>query len=167
MAPVTFLHLPRRDQSWLCGPRQTRHWRFGSSASSASARGCLGCHLARSIGFGQRGSWAASRPTCRPVQDQLRCPQQVAEVLLASLFERHGRPKLMRSDNGREFIADSLKAWLVVPGVGQVVHREWFPAAERLMSKGSTARCAMRSSTASSFRSVLEARVVLADRVEP
>lgn len=32
---------------------------------------------------------------------------------LAKLFVRHGRPVLLRADNGREFIADTLLAWLI------------------------------------------------------
>lgn len=49
-------------------------------------RRCLGCHVDRNVGAGQ-----------------------IAEVL-AGLFARHGPPRLIRSDNGREFLAASLKA---------------------------------------------------------
>ena len=38
---------------------------------------------------------------------------------LDQLFERHGRPKVIRSDNGREFIAASLDEWLYQRGVEQ------------------------------------------------
>lgn len=48
----------------------------------------LGSHVGRSIGS-------------RSVQEHLE-----------SLFAKHGRPTLIRADNGREFIADSLLDWL-------------------------------------------------------
>jgi transposase InsO family protein len=66
-------------------------------------RRCLGCHVARNIGAGQ-----------------------VADVL-AELFEAHGKPRLIRSDNGREFIAESLAAWLKAHGVGQVFIQKGSP----------------------------------------
>jgi putative transposase len=56
-------------------------------------RVALGCRVARSIG-------------ARNV---------IAE--LEQLFERHGVPKVLRSDNGREFIAASLGDWLAERGV--------------------------------------------------
>lgn len=56
-------------------------------------RVALGCRVARSIG---------SRDV-------------IAE--LDRLFEQHGRPEVRRSDNGREFVADSLRAWLAERGV--------------------------------------------------
>jgi putative transposase len=37
---------------------------------------------------------------------------------LASLFRRRGEPAFIRSDNGPEFIAKSIKRWLEVAGVG-------------------------------------------------
>jgi transposase InsO family protein len=55
----------------------------------------LGCHVDRSIG-------------ARDVQAQLE-----------QLFARHGRPRVLRSDNGREFIAASLGAWLDAQGVAR------------------------------------------------
>lgn len=48
----------------------------------------LGSHAARSIGA------------------------KAVENHLEVLFARHGRPRLIRADNGREFIADSLLEWL-------------------------------------------------------
>lgn len=48
----------------------------------------LGSHAARSIGA------------------------KSVQAHLAKLFERHGKPTLIRADNGREFIADTLLDWL-------------------------------------------------------
>lgn len=48
----------------------------------------LGSHVARSIGA------------------------KSVQVHLAKLFERHGKPTLIRAENGREFIADTLLDWL-------------------------------------------------------
>ena len=36
---------------------------------------------------------------------------------LAPVFEANGKPKIIRSDNGREFIAATLKNWLAERGV--------------------------------------------------
>ncbi|UUY05187.1 DDE-type integrase/transposase/recombinase [Svornostia abyssi] len=104
-------------------------------------RRCLGCRVDRSIGSGQ-----------------------VAEVL-AELFARHGRPRLVRSDNGREFIAASLKGWLDVQGVGQVFIEKGSPQQNAYVERFNGS---MRDEKLNGelFRSVLEARVVLAERVD-
>jgi transposase InsO family protein len=60
---------------------------------------------------------------------------------LEQLFERHGKPRLLRSDNGREFIAETLADWLKDQGVTQVFIEKASPQQTR-MSSGSTARCA-------------------------
>ena len=39
---------------------------------------------------------------------------------LANLFEQHGRPSMIRSDNGREFVAATVKDWLRAQGVEPV-----------------------------------------------
>ena len=39
---------------------------------------------------------------------------------LAHLFEVHGRPEMIRSDNGREFVAETVKDWLRAQGVEPV-----------------------------------------------
>lgn len=36
---------------------------------------------------------------------------------LEKLFAEHGKPAIIRADNGREFIADSLREWLGDQGV--------------------------------------------------
>ena len=50
-----------------------------------------------------------------PAEYELRLVARMNE--LARLFDQHGRPEVLRSDNGREFVADSLGAWLAEQGV--------------------------------------------------
>jgi transposase InsO family protein len=56
-------------------------------------RVALGSHCARSIG-------------AREVRKHLE-----------KLFAEHGRPAIIRADNGREFIATTLREWLATEGV--------------------------------------------------
>lgn len=91
-------------------------------------RVALGCRVARSIGA-----------------------LDVIEEL-EGLFRRHGKPKLMRSDNGREFISQRRSPTGSEP-------RESSPSSSRrarrsrtLTSSASTARCATRGSPARSSR---------------
>ena len=51
---------------------------------------------------------------------------------LERLFVRHGRPTLIRADNGREFIADTVQDWLGEQGVRAVFVAKASPAAELL-----------------------------------
>lgn len=101
----------------------------------------MGCHVDRNVGAGQ-----------------------IAEIL-TGLFERHGRPRLIRSDNGREFIAASLKAWLEVQGVGQVFIEKGSPQQNAYVERFNGS---MRDEKLNGelFRSVLEARVVLTEWVQ-
>lgn len=81
---------------------------------------------------------------------------------LEQLFARHGRPKLLRSDNGREFIAQNLASWLEAQGVGQAFIAPGAPQQNAFVERfnGSMRDEKLNGET---FRSVLEARVVLAD----
>ena len=81
---------------------------------------------------------------------------------LAGLFDRHGKPKLLRSDNGREFIAESLAAWLQAQGVGQAFIEKGSPQQNAYVERfnGSMRDEVLNGET---FHSVLEARVVLHD----
>ena len=88
-------------------------------------RVALGCRVARSIG-------------ARDV---------IAE--LEQLFARHGRPAVLRSDNGREFVAASLGDWLADRNVRRRSSRREARNKTR-SSNASTARCATKSSTARS-----------------
>ena len=104
-------------------------------------RRCLACRVDRSIGS-----------------------RDLAEVL-TELFERHGRPGAIRSDNGREFIAENLADWLRERGVGQIFIEKGAPQQNAYVERFNGT---MRNEKLNGelFRSVLEARVVLAEWVE-
>jgi transposase InsO family protein len=101
-------------------------------------RFCVGCRVARSIGAGD------------------------VQAELERLFARHGKPRILRSDNGREFIAALLGEWLSEQGVERA-----------FIEKGSLQQNAfverfngtMRDEVLNGeeFESVLEARVVTSD----
>ena len=52
--------------------------------------------------------------------------------VLAELFERHGAPAVMRSDNGGEFVASEVVDWLEETRHGHLPHRSRQALAERL-----------------------------------
>jgi putative transposase len=101
----------------------------------------LGCRVDRSIG-------------ARDVIEELEL-----------LFRRHGRPQVLRSDNGREFIAESLRSWLSEQGVEQAFIEKGSPHQNPFVERFNRT---MRDEKLNGecFRSVLEARVVLADWIE-
>ncbi len=79
---------------------------------------------------------------------------------LERLFERHGKPNTIRSDNGREFIAASLEEWLSERGVGQVFIEKGNPQQNRYVERfNGTMRDELLSGE--SFHSVIEARVMV------
>ena len=99
-------------------------------------RRCLGARVARNIGA-----------------------RDVAGIL-EELFERHGRPRALRSDNGREFIAETLAGWLSEQGVGQAFIEKGMPQQNAYVERfNGTMRDEVLNGE--SFRSVLEARVVV------
>jgi transposase InsO family protein len=104
-------------------------------------RMALGCRVARSIG-------------ARDV---------IAE--LESLFARHGRPRVLRSDNGREFIAASLLAWLAEQGVHPAFIERGSPQQNPYVERfnGTMRDEVLRGEE---FVSVLEAQVVLSAWLE-
>lgn len=104
-------------------------------------RRCLGCRVDRSIGS----------------------EDLISE--LAVLFERHGRPGAIRSDNGREFISARLGDWLTDRGVSQIFIEKGAPQQNAYVERFNGS---MRDEKLNGelFRSVLEARVVLHDWVE-
>jgi transposase InsO family protein len=103
-------------------------------------RRCLACRVERSIGA-----------------------RDVIEVL-DGLFAEHGRPRRLRSDNGREFIAQSLAQWLKAQRVEQVFIEKGSPQQNAYVERFNGS---MRDEKLNGelFRSVLEARVVLAEWV--
>ena len=99
-------------------------------------RRCLGCHVARSIGS-----------------------RDVA-AFLERLFVRHGRPRRLRSDNGREFISAQLGRWLAEHDVEPVFIEYGSPWQNPFVERFNRT---MRDEVLNgeSFDSVLEARVIL------
>ena len=90
-----------------------------------------------------------------------------AEVIaeLDRLFDRHGRPQLLRSDNGREFIAASLADWLTERGVGQAFIEKGSPQQNPFVERfNGTMRDELLNGE--EFDSLTEARVVVADWLE-
>lgn len=99
---------------------------------------------------------------CR-VQRSIGARDVIAE--LEAVFERHGRPKMLRSDNGREFIAQTLADWLCERRVKQVFIEKGSPQQNAFVERfnGSMRDEVLNGET---FHSVLEARVVLCAWVE-
>jgi putative transposase len=84
---------------------------------------------------------------------------------LERTFRAHGKPKLIRSDNGREFIAASLASWLQDQGVGQVFIEKGSPQQNPFVERfNRTMRDELLNGE--SFHSLLEAQVVVARWVE-
>jgi putative transposase len=99
-------------------------------------RVALGCRVARSIG-------------ARDVINEL-----------AQLFERHGAPAVLRSDNGREFIAASLGAWLAEKGVKTAFIEKGSPQQNAFVERfNGTMRDEVLNGE--EFNSLLEAKVVI------
>lgn len=99
-------------------------------------RVCLGSRVSRSIG-------------ARDVQAELE-----------RIFERHGRPRVLRSDNGREFIAASLGEWLEEQGVTRAFIEKGSPQQNAFVERfNGTMRDEVLNGE--EFESVLEARVVI------
>lgn len=79
---------------------------------------------------------------------------------LDRLFQRHGRPEVLRSDNGREFIADSLGAWLSEQGVKTAFIEKGSPQQNAFVERfNGTMRDEVLNGE--EFNSLLEARVVI------
>jgi transposase InsO family protein len=104
-------------------------------------RRCVGCRVERSIG-------------ARDVISELE-----------QLFQRHGKPRLLRSDNGREFIAESLAGWLKDQGVTQVFIEKASPQQNAYVERFNGS---MRDELLNGefFRTVLEARVVINEWID-
>ena len=101
-------------------------------------RVALGCRVARSIG----------------ARDVV--------VELGRLFDKHGKPEVLRSDNGREFIAESLGEWLAEQGVKTAFIEKGSPQQNAFVERFNGT---MRNEVLNGeeFDSVLEARVVIDD----
>jgi transposase InsO family protein len=103
-------------------------------------RVALGCRVARSIGASD------------------------VRLELERLFAVHGRPQVLRSDNGREFIAASLGAWLAEQGVQTALIEKGSPQQNPFVERfNGTMRDEVLNGE--EFDSLLEARVVIANWV--
>jgi transposase InsO family protein len=84
---------------------------------------------------------------------------------LEQVFRRHGKPKLLRSDNGREFIAASLAGWLERHSVGQAFIEKGSPQQNPFVERfNRTMRDELLNGE--SFHSLLEAQVVVSRWVD-
>jgi putative transposase len=79
---------------------------------------------------------------------------------LERLFDQHGRPQVLRSDNGREFIAASLGVWLAEQGVRTAFIEKGSPQQNPFVERFNGS---MRDEflNGEEFESLLEARVVI------
>lgn len=104
-------------------------------------RRCVEPYVARSIGAGQ--------------------VRQVLERVFATV----GRPEVIRSDNGREFIAESLGTWLASQGVTSAFVEKGSPLQNAFVERfnGTMRRECLN---VEEFDSLLEARVVIAAWVD-
>lgn len=103
-------------------------------------RVCVGSHVNYSIG----------------AADVRRCLEQV--------FDRYGRPQMIRSDNGREFIATSLLEWLREQGVAPIQVQKASPQQNGYIERFNGS---MRDELLNRevFHSLTEARVVIGNWV--
>lgn len=139
------LQASRPNQIWsydfvACRTDDGRPLRILNTVDEYTRR-CLGSHVARAFG-------------ARDVQAEL-----------SRLFEQHGKPQLLRSDNGREFTAELLCDWLSDEGVAQVFIEKGMPQQNAFVERFNGS---MRDEKLNGeiFRSLLEARVVVAQFVE-
>ena len=81
--------------------------------------------------------------------------------VLERVFATHGKPKYLRSDNGREFIAAELGAWLAAQGVASAFVEKGSPQQNAFVERfnGTMRREVL---AVEEFDNVLEARVVIA-----
>ena len=94
---------------------------------------------------------------CR-VETSIGTNHVVAE--LQSLFERNGKPKIIRCDNGREFVAATLKTWLADHGVSTAYIEKGQPQQNCFVERyNGTMRDEVLSNE--DFDTMLEARIIL------
>lgn len=85
---------------------------------------------------------------------------RAVQAVLERLFAQHGRPELIRSDNGKEFVAATLVAWLASQGVTAVPVAKASPQQNCYVERfNGTMRDELLDGEL--FHSVLEAKVVI------
>lgn len=84
---------------------------------------------------------------------------------LAVLVDRHGRPRFIRADNGKEFVADTVQDWLGAKGVRAAFIAKASPQQNCYIERfnGTMRREVLNGEL---FHSVLEARVVVNEFLE-
>ena len=84
---------------------------------------------------------------------------------LEEAFKLHGKPAMLRSDNGREFISATLAAWLFERGVGQAFIEKGSPQQNPFVERFNRT---MRNEVLNGehFQSVLEAQVMIQRWIE-
>ena len=87
--------------------------------------------------------------------------EDVVETL-ASLFRRRGEPSFIRSDNGPEFVAEAVKRWLEVSGVGTLYIEPGSPW-ENAYSETFISRFSDELLKREVFADLLEAKVLVED----
>jgi transposase InsO family protein len=85
-------------------------------------------------------------------------------VELERIFDKHGKPQVLRSDNGREFIAATLGDWLTAQGVKTAFVEKGSPQQNAFVERYNGS---MRDEllNGEEFDSLLEARVVIGEWV--
>ena len=92
------------------------------------------------------------------VASSLKATRVIA--VLERLFETHGAPAVLRSDNGPEFIANAVKAWLAASGIGTDYIEPGSPW-ENAYSESFNSRFRDELLDRELFSSLLEARVLI------
>jgi transposase InsO family protein len=84
---------------------------------------------------------------------------------LEKLFAKHGKPKYLRADNGREFISEALQKWLLDQGVTPIFIEKASPTQNCYIERfnGSMRRELLNGEM---FHTVLEAKVVINEWIE-
>ena len=99
---------------------------------------------------------------CLRIRVGRSCPSEDVISTLAELFKEHGRPKLIRSDNGPEFIAAAVTSWLERLGVTTAFVEPGSPW-QNGYCESFIAQFSNELLNGSLFRSLLEAKVLAED----
>lgn len=118
-----------REEGLRVPQQQRKRRRLGSSENSCTRRRAERKNHVWSYDFVMDETSDGRRLKMLPVLDEYTREAHAILVersitsedvitLLADLFRVHGEPEFIRSDNGPEFIAEAVKKWLALSGVG-------------------------------------------------